>query len=91
MQVTTRTELAIQHVSQNGRRTRIAGDVTEESRRGWETFLGQHNITVAGFLEAIGLHLGERASGEKPTSDPLLEVVERARNIDRERRKRRDT
>jgi len=59
--------------------------LTPEARRGWEKACRDHGVTLTAFVEAIGLALDEH--GVVPGS--ALEVIERARQIDSERRTRR--
>lgn len=56
-----------------------------EARRGWDRFCREQGVTLTAFVEAIGLELDERGmvEGRGP------QVVERARQIDTERRNRR--
>lgn len=61
---------------------RISAMLSDDARRGWETFCDAHGITLSGLLEAAGRIMDERGS---LTVDA---VVWRAREVDRERAQR---
>jgi hypothetical protein len=57
--------------------------LSRPSRDGWKHFAARHGVTFTGLLEVIGLDL---AAGEPVVLDD--ELVERAREVDNERRDR---
>lgn len=61
---------------------RIYGRVTEEAWGGWHGFATRHRVSVAALVQAIGEAL---AAGRRVIT---ADVVERAAEVDRERRLR---
>lgn len=59
--------------------------LTEDAHRGWNRLCQQRNVTLTAVLESMGLELLERGI----TTDRGEAVVERAQQIDFERRSRR--
>lgn len=60
----------------------IRGRPSPISRRGWTRFLGDHEITAAGLIEAMGLAL------DAGMWEPPEDLVAAASDIDMERRSR---
>lgn len=57
--------------------------IDDEARDAWKAFADRHGVTVAALLEVIGLGLPDGELGPV-----LVAVVEQARAIDVERRRR---
>lgn len=57
--------------------------LSEEARRGWEALALRHGVTMSALMEAVGLRLVSGAN--EPVPPELLEL---ARKIDFERRRR---
>lgn len=62
--------------------------VSPESRAGWVAYCAYHGVTRSALIEAMGVTMGEMATGARTSSGLATLTVERARLIDRERRRR---
>ena len=65
----------------------VSGRVSAASAKGWREFCQNNGISLAAFLEAAGLALSKETF--PPTVKERQLIVERAREVDLERRKRR--
>lgn len=66
-------------------RVQVTTRISPDSRRGWDRACLAAGVTMTALMEAIGLDLLEHGI----RSDAGREMVERARQIDLERRSRR--
>lgn len=66
-------------------RIKVTLRVTDDAHRGWERTTLHYGVTLTALYEAVGLELLEHGV----TTPVGMSVVERARQIDLERRSRR--
>lgn len=64
---------------------RLGARLSDEAADGWHQFADLHGVSVSALLEAFGRALAAAVEGREPR---LAEVVDEARVIDTERRKR---
>lgn len=65
----------------------VSGRVSARSAEGWRKFCRQNGISLAAFLEAAGLALAQESF--PPSVKERQKLVEKAREVDLERRSRR--
>ena len=70
-------------------RSVISARVSPESKDGWELWAAENGVTLSALLEVIGRSLLDPiARGHWRSDDLTLDLVEQARQVDNERRKR---
>lgn len=62
--------------------------MSEEAFDGWTGFAAANGVTLGALVEALGLQLVGRNAA--PESETGRQIIAKARDIDRERRSRRD-
>lgn len=62
--------------------------ISPESREGWEAFCLNYGVTRSAVLEAIGLVMTDMVAGRLPVTRATVAIVERAKAVDQERRRR---
>ena len=73
--------------SDDHKREIVSGRVSAQSAEGWRSFCRKNGISLAGFLEAAGLALARETF--PPSVKERQRLVQKAREVDLERRSRR--
>lgn len=69
----------------------LKADLSDDAFEGWNRWIDRHGLTTASLLESIGLELLENPVWQDDAALPLptIQIIERARAIGAERRRRR--
>lgn len=70
-----------------GDKTTVTVRMSRDCRRGWDKACQRYGVTLTALVEAIGCDLLDHGGTTSKDRGPAL--IERAREIDRERRSRR--
>lgn len=62
--------------------------ISPESRDGWDAFCLNYGVTRSAVIEALGLVMVDMVAGRLLTTRATWAVIERAKAVDQERRRR---